>query len=267
MEVAAVAGQMRERLRHERRDQPALLGQRLDHVAEEDRPVAGRQGVCKREVLLELAVGVLVVGRVVVPPEAGDGGRDLRNEVEVASQRAHVVTRLLERVERIGELEAAVGGAPQQEVLELGADLELISLIGRPRQRPAQDRPRAVRPRLAFDGDVARQACHGRTPRQDRQRRRVGHRDHVGAVGPLSDVARGEPGEPGALGQQVVEMMGGDELGARLAVHVDELGEQELDAVVFDDLADVVGIAWCVFHEVQVYPAPRVVHNGLMHPA
>ena len=45
VEVAAVAGQMRERLRHERRDQPALLRQRLDHVAEEDRPVAGRQGV------------------------------------------------------------------------------------------------------------------------------------------------------------------------------------------------------------------------------
>ena len=193
--------------------------------------------------------------------------RDLRDEVEVAGQRAHVVAGLLERVERIGELQAAVGGAPQQEVLKLGADLELVPLFGCPSQRSPQDRARTVRPRFAFDGDVARQARHGRTPRQDRQRRRVGHRDHVRAVGSLPEVARGEPGEPGALGQQVVEMMGGDELGARLAVHIDELGEQELDAVVGDDPADVVVILRGVAHAVQVYPAPWVLHNGVMHPA
>ena len=95
MEVAAVAGQVRERLGHERGDQAALLGHRLDHVAEEDRAVAGGQRVGEVEVLLELAVGVLVVGGVVVPPERGDVARDLADEVEVARQRAHVVTRLL----------------------------------------------------------------------------------------------------------------------------------------------------------------------------
>jgi hypothetical protein len=35
-------------------------------------------------------------------------------------------------------------------------------------------------------------------------------------------------------------VVGGHELGARLAVHVDELGEQELDPVVGDDPANVV---------------------------
>ena len=38
-----VAGQRRERLRHERRDHPVLLGERVHHVAEEDRAVAARR--------------------------------------------------------------------------------------------------------------------------------------------------------------------------------------------------------------------------------
>ncbi len=61
-----------------------------------------------------------------------------------------------------------------------------------------------------------------------------------GSCGSLADVAGGEPGEPGTVGQQVVDVVRGDELGARLAVHVDELGEQELDVAVADDAPDVV---------------------------
>src|SRR5215213_75983 len=80
VEVAAVAGQVRERLRHERRHQPALLRERLDHVAEEDRTVAGRERVGVLEVLLELPVRVLVVGRVDVPPERVDVARHVGHE-------------------------------------------------------------------------------------------------------------------------------------------------------------------------------------------
>ena len=87
VEVAAVAGEVGERLGHEGRDQPLLLGQRLDHVAEEDGAVAGHERVVELEVLLELPVGVLVVGRVVVPAQRGDVARDRRDEVEVAGQR------------------------------------------------------------------------------------------------------------------------------------------------------------------------------------
>ena len=50
----------------------ALLRQRVDHVAEEDRPVGGGQGVGVLEVRLELAVRVLVVVRVVAPAELVD---------------------------------------------------------------------------------------------------------------------------------------------------------------------------------------------------
>ena len=122
MEVAAVSGEVGERLGHERGDEPPLLGQRLDHVAEEDRPVTRGERVRVLEVLLELPVGVLVIGGVVVPAQVGDRARHLGHEVQVARQRAHVVAGLIEGVERVGELQRAVGGAAQQEVLELGAD-------------------------------------------------------------------------------------------------------------------------------------------------
>src|SRR4029450_5425608 len=79
------------------------------------------------EVLLELAVGVLMVGRVVVPTQGGDVARDRRDEVEVAREAAHVVTGLLEGVERVGDLDGAVLALAHEEVLELGADAELVA--------------------------------------------------------------------------------------------------------------------------------------------
>ena len=51
---------------------PSLLGERVHHVAEEDRAVAARERVRVGEVLLELAVRVLVVVRVVAPAELVD---------------------------------------------------------------------------------------------------------------------------------------------------------------------------------------------------
>jgi hypothetical protein len=55
-------------------------------------------------------------------------------------------------------------------------------------------------------------------------------------------------GEAGALGEQVVEVVGGDQLRARLSVHVHELREEELDAVVLDDLANVVFVTGRIDH-------------------
>ena len=241
MEVAAVPGQVRERLGHERRDQPALLRQRLDHVAEEHSPVARGQRVVELEVLLELAVGVLVIGRVVVPPEPRDRLRDRRDEVEVPGQRAHVVAGEVERVELVGDLDRAVLASANQEVLELGAHLQLEPELLRAGQLVAQDRAGAERPGLALDRHVTREPRHVRLPGQDRQRLGVGDRDHVRVVRTLTDVAGGEPGEARAIVEQVVDVVRRDELGARLAVHVDELSEQELDLSLADDSPDVVG--------------------------
>ena len=240
VEVAAVAGQVRERLRHERRDHAPLLGERLDHVAEEHRAVAGRQRVGELEVLLELAVGVLVVGGVVAPAERGDVARHHGHEVEVARQAAHVVTGLVERVERIGQLDRPVVAHANEEVLELGADHELVAQRARALQLPAQDRARVVGPLLALDVDVAGHARHLGPPRQRRERPHVGDGRKVWIVGPLADLAGGETGKSGAVLHQAVEVRGGHELGVRLAVHVHELGEQELDVVGVDVLANVV---------------------------
>ena len=59
-------------------------------------------------------------------------------------------------------------------------------------------------------------------------------------MGALADVAGGEAREARAVGEQVVEMVRRHELGVGLAVHVDELREEELDPAVADELPDVV---------------------------
>ena len=237
----AVAGQVRERLRHEGRDQPPLLRHRLDHVAVEDGAVAGRERVGVAPVLLELAVRVLVVGRVQPPAERVDVAHHLGDEVEVAGQRADVVAGLIEGVERVGELDPAVLGVADEEVLELVADLELVAGVRGARDLVAEDRPRAVRPLLALDRRVAGEPTDLGLPRQARERPGVRHRDQVGVVGRLADVAGREPGEPGPVGEQRLELGGGDQLRVRLRVHVDELREQELDPLLLDCFAYVVG--------------------------
>ena len=234
MKVAAVARQVGEGLRHEGRDQAALLGHRLDHVAVEDRAVAARERVGEVPVLLELPVRVLVVGRVHLPAQRVHVADDVGDEVERPGERADVVTRLLEGVERVRDLDPAVLGLADEEVLELAADLELEAGVGGALDLAPQDRPRAVGPRLALDGRVAGEPGDLRLPRQPGEAGDVGHRDQVRVVGRLADVAGGVAGESGAVGEQAVELLRRHQLGARLRVHVDELREQELDPLVGD---------------------------------
>ena len=106
VQVRAVAGQVRERLRHERRQVAALLRHRVDEVAEEDRPVGGDDRVVVLEVRLELAVRVLVVVRVVAPAELVLVLRERRDELVVPRQALHVVAGLVERIEVVQQLRA-----------------------------------------------------------------------------------------------------------------------------------------------------------------
>ena len=57
----------------------------------------------------------------------------------------------------------------------------------------------------------------------------------------LADVARREAGEAGAVVEQAVEVAGGHELGVGLAVHVDELREEELDPVALHPRLGLLG--------------------------
>jgi len=104
-----------------------------------------------------------------------------------------------------------------------------------PCERVPEDRARAERPLLALDRHVAREPRDVRLPRQDRQRGRIRHRDHVGVVRPLADVAGGESGESRPFHGHVVHVGGRDQLGLRNAAHLDERAQKELEPLL--DLA------------------------------
>ena len=224
------AGEVPERLRHEGGGHARLVRERVHHVAEEDEPVGGRERVGEGEVLLELAVRVLVVVGVVPPAELVHVPRHRGQVVEHPGQALGVVTGHPGPVERVGQLDAALVAPPDQEVLRLAAHVVDVAALARLGQHPLQDQARGVRPRLALDLDVALQHGEPRLPRHERVRRRVRHRDHVGVRRALAHRPGREPGEARPA-EQHVERGGRDHLGAGLAVHVHEHGEEELDAV------------------------------------
>jgi hypothetical protein len=92
--VAAIAGQIGERLRHKGRAQALPLGQLLDHELEEHMPVGGDERVGIGPVHLELAVGVLVIDLIGAPAEPQHRVADRADEVDAAHQRHRVVARL-----------------------------------------------------------------------------------------------------------------------------------------------------------------------------
>src|SRR3712207_3628603 len=122
----------------------------MDHVAEEDRAVAAHERVRVREVLLELAVRIFVVVRVVAPAELVDVARHGGEELVVTREAVQVVAGLLERVELVREPDRAVVEELDEEVLELEADHELEPLLAGALELAAKDRARVVRPLLAL---------------------------------------------------------------------------------------------------------------------
>ena len=258
VEVAAVPGQVAERLGHERRQQAALLGECVDHVAEEDRAVAARECVGVREVLLELTVRVLVVVGIVAPAELVDVLRDRGQEVVVPSQAAEVVAGLLERVECVRDLDAAVVRLAEEEVLELESDLELVARGAGALELVAEDRARVVRPFLAFHVDITGKAREARLPRHRSEARQVGHRREVGVVGQLPDLTGRKAGESGTVVDEIVEASRRHELRARAGVHVDELREVELDRALLRLPTDIFHSRCCRCHHRLALLRPRM---------
>ena len=174
VEVAAVAGEVAERLGHERGELAALLRHDVDHVAEEDGAVAGDERVVVGEVRLELAVRVLVVVRVVAVAELVRVARERRQELVVAVQRLGVVAGLLARIERIVDDELPVVVLAHEEELGLEAHLEAEAELGGARRRrcagscagsTARPRPRPSRRRRSARGRAARARACTRTCR------------------------------------------------------------------------------------------------------
>ena len=197
-------------------------------------------GVVVGEVGLELAVRVLVVVGVVAVAELVGVARERRQELVVAVQRLGVVAGLVARIERIVDHELPVLVLAHEEELGLDAHLEAEPELRGALDGVAQDRARAVRPGLTLDRHVAGEAHELGLPRDARVGGGVGHRQHVRRGGRLAHGACGEAGEARALLEQVVDRLHRHELGAGLAVHLDELGEEELDPLVLRALADFV---------------------------
>src|SRR5262249_15249529 len=150
--------------------------ERVNHVTEEDGAVARHERVVVREVLLELAVRILVVVRVVAPPEVVAVPRDGRQMLVAPGEAGHVVARLVERVVTICDLDRSVLAARDEEVFELETDPELETLLSRTRHDPAEDRARAVRPLLALHSHVAGEPREVRLPGDGGVTREVGDR-------------------------------------------------------------------------------------------
>jgi hypothetical protein len=221
-----------------------VLGERVHHVAEEDRSVGARERVGELEVLFELPVCVLVVVGVVAPAERVDVAGHLREEVVISRQAVEVVAGLLERVVLVGELNSAIRML-DEEVLELHAELELVALLARLAELPTENRPRVVRPLLSFDVDVAREARESRLPWNRRVAAQVWHRCDVRVARELADLAGCEAGEAGSFLHERVEVLCRDELRARPRVHVDELREVKLDSSFLGAPADVFDARSC----------------------
>ncbi len=231
MQVQPGAGEVAERLRHERCREACPVRQGVDHVPVEDDPIRRGERVGVGEVLLELAVRVLVIVGVVRPPEPVHVLRHRRQVVEHPGQALGVIARRLRPVERVRELDPAAGGPPDEEVLRLAADVVHQSALACLLQHSLEDQPRGVWPRLALDVDVALQHSEPRLPGCGHVGSRIRHRDHVGIRRALAHRASREPGEAHAPADQDIERLDGNHLGAGLSVHVDEHGEEELDAV------------------------------------
>ncbi len=236
-----VAGLVGERLGHERGVQPLPTGQRVHHQAQHDEPVGGGECIAVPEVLLELAVGVLVVVGVVPPAHGVHVARHGREVVEHGREPTGVVAGQHGGVPLVGRAERAVVVAVQHRVLGLDTRLEHQVLFGRPGDRPLEDHPGRIGPLLALDRGVALHRGDVGLPRQHRVRERVGQRQDVRVGGRLAHGPGGEPGEPGPDLEQVVYRGHRHELGARLAVHLHEHGVDELDAVVGDAGLELFG--------------------------
>ncbi len=225
------ARQVPERLRHEGGRHASLVRQRVHHVAEENEPVSGGKCVGVAEVLLELAVRVFVVVGVVRPAELVHVFRHRGEVVVHPGETLGVVAGRLRPVERVGQLDAALAAPAHEEVLRLASGVVDQAALARLVQHPFQDEPRGVRPRLALDVDVALQHRQPRTPRRERVRLRIRYRDHVGVRGGLAHRPGREAREARPAARQDAERLQRDHLRARLSVHIDKHGEEELDTV------------------------------------
>ena len=218
MHVAAIAGQMGERLGHEGRSQAMLFGDGADHELEKGVAVGGHQGVGIFPVHLELAIGVLVVVLIRPPAQRTHGVANLGDDVIAAHQGLLVVAGLGGGVIGVGQ-GRAIGR--EQHVFGLDPGFQAIAGGLGPRQQVFQHHPGGLRHRRAFDHQIAGHPGNLGTPRQLHHARRVRHAEHVRVGRGHIEISR-EPGETGAGALHLVNGRGRHQFGA---LHARQVGE------------------------------------------
>ncbi len=235
--MAAVAGQVHERLGHEGRAHPVLFRDRPRHVFEEHVPVGSQQAIVIVPVHLELAIGVLVVVLVRLPAQGEHGIADLGDHVVAPHQRLLVVAGFLLGVGGIGQ-GLAVGR--DQEELALHAALHALAVLGGAGDHLLQLRARAVGDFLAVHPQVAGEPTHFRLPRQLDQAVGIGLGEQVG-VRRCHVEPGGEAGETGAVALHVADRRGRRQLGAQHAEQVGVADQEILDLSLFGDFGQIGG--------------------------
>ena len=234
--VHARAGVLGVRLGHEAR--PHALAQRdlTDDRAEGHDVVGGAQRVRVAQVDLLLARAALVVREL-----HGDAHllehRD-RLTAEVGAEGLRGVVEVAAAVHRGGALALLVLVLEEVE-LDLGVRVEGVALLRGPAQGPLQHVPGVgVRRRAVGHLDVAEHAGRRATvvvaaPRQDLERRRVRHGEHVGLVH-TREALDGRAVETDALLEGALELSRGDSHRLQRAQDVGEPETHETDVALFE---------------------------------
>ncbi len=159
--------------------------------------------------------------------------------IEHARECSGVVAGSFRLVHRVGHGDATPGRAPHEEVLRLGAHAHDIAGFGQPLDLAAQDDPGGIGPQLAQHEGIALDDPQPRLPGRRHVGGQVGHGQDVRRRGGLAHRPRSEACEARSVFQQAVDGRDRDHFGARLAVHVHEHGEEELDPVPLGRVAQL----------------------------
>ena len=231
--VAAVACQLDERLRHERRAQPMLLRDRLHHVLEERMPVGRDKRVVEVPVHLELAIRVLVIVLIRAPAKRQHAVADLGDHVVAAHQCLLVVAglRLM-----IGVIRDRLAVRRDQEEFALDASLHLIAAVGRALHLAFQNDAWRLVDLLAVHPEIGGEPAHLRLPRQLDQAARVRHGEQIG-IGRRHVEPGGKASKSSAFLRHLADRRRGNELCSHRAEQVEEADQEVLDASGFRFLA------------------------------
>jgi hypothetical protein len=134
---------------------------------------------------------------------------------------------------------ARSNGSATEKVFGFGSDLQSQAKVTEPFDLAPQDDPGSEGPRLSLAIGIALEDGQAGLPRGGGIGRQIGHGQDVGRGRDLTHGPRRESGEAGPVVEELVNGAGRHQLGAGLAVEVDEHGEDELDPVAFEGFQKV----------------------------